>query len=108
MNRRSLHPFQLELLGVIEELWFGHIEGLHIRGGKPWFDPEPRIVQEVKLSPDDWHAIRRCSEDYTLKGEFVRLFEQFDRLGDRIVDLEIRHSLPFMLSVSRNREELLG
>ena len=107
MNRRSLHPFQLELLNLIEALQFGRIEGLHIRGRKPWFDPAPNIVQEIKLCSDAESSAQRCANP-KLKDEFARLFEELDRLGDGVADIEVRHGIPFRLAVIRSREELLA
>jgi hypothetical protein len=56
------------------------------------------------LEPD----ARRCSNDHALKGEFGRLFEQLKKLGDGIVEIEVRHSIPFRLLVIRSREEILA
>jgi hypothetical protein len=108
MNRRSLHPYQLELLNLIEELGFGRIERIRICDGKPWFEKVPEIIQEIKLGSDPEPRSQRCNDDHTLKNEFERLFDQLNRLGDGIVDVEVRHSLPFKLAVTRGREELLA
>jgi len=108
MTRRSLHPFQLELLKTIEKLGFGRIERLCIRNGRPWFDPAPYIVQEMKLGSTSEASTEQRSDDHTLKSEFERLFEQLTRLGDGIVDIEARHSIPFKLAVIRSREDLLA
>ena len=108
MNRRSLHPFQLELLNLIEVLRFGRVEGLHVRGRKPWFDPAPNIVQEIRLCSDAEACVQERAANPKLKSEFERLFAQLERLGDGIVDIEVRHSIPFKLAVIRSREELLG
>ena len=108
MSRRALHPSQLDLLNIIEQLGFGRIGGIRIRDGKPWFGQMPEIVQEVKLDSDPEPRNKQCNDDYALKSEFERLFYQLNRLRDGIVDVEVRHSLPFKLAVSRGREELLA
>jgi hypothetical protein len=92
---------------IIEALGFGVIERLLIRGGLPCYDPEPRIVQTIKLSSETERQPDRGYTDLTLKKEFERLFDQLSRLGDTTVDLEIRHNQPFRLVLQRRYEELL-
>lgn len=92
---------------IIQALGFGVIERLSIRGGLPCFDPEPRIVQEIKLGLEHVCRPGGGDADLTLKREFESLFDQLKRLGDGIVDVEIRHSAPFKLLLKRRHEELL-
>lgn len=106
MNRRSLHPSQLELLRVIEELGFGRIERVHVRGGKPQFEPAPDIVQEIKLASDVEPRAQQYNNPHT-KDEFERLFGELNRLGDGVVNIECRHGVPFKLAVTLCREDLL-
>src|SRR6266567_2041095 len=82
MTKSSLNPSQRQMVEIVEALGFGVIERLLIRGGLPCYEPEPRIVQAIKLDseperrPDDGHS------DLTLKKEFVSLFDQLSRLRD--------------------------
>jgi len=92
---------------VIEALGFGVIERLSIRGGLPCYEPEPRIVQAIKLGSESGRQPDRSRDDLMLPKEFVSLFDQLSRLGDGLVDLEIRHSLPFRLVRERRYEEFL-
>jgi hypothetical protein len=107
VTKSSLNPAQQRTVEIIEALWFGVIERLAIRDGLPCYEPEPRIVQAIKLDseperqPDGSHA------NLTLKKEFESLFNQLSRLHDSIVDIEVRHSLPFRLVVERRPEALL-
>jgi hypothetical protein len=107
MTRSSLNPAQLQSVEIIEALGFGCIEHLWIRDGLPCYEPRPRIVQTVKLDseparkPDDGHA------DMTLKKEFESLFDQLRQLPDGVVDIEVRHGLPFRLVLERRLEALL-
>jgi len=107
MTKSSLSPSQRRTVEIIEVLGFGVIERLLISGGLPCYDPEPRIVQAIKLGseperqPDHGHA------DLTLKKEFESLFDQLSRLRDGVVDIEVRHSLPFRLVLERSYKELL-
>jgi hypothetical protein len=77
---------------IIEALGFGVIEHLSIRGGSPCYEPEPRVVQAIKLDSEPERPPDRSCADLTLKRDFEALFEQRSRLGDAIVDVEVRPS----------------
>src|SRR5260370_42537869 len=107
MTKSFLNPAQQQTVEIIESVGFGSIQHLWIRDGLPCYEPEPRIVQAIKLDseperqPDDGHA------DLTLKKEFVSLFDQLSRLRDGVVDIEVRHSLPLRLVLERRLAALL-
>jgi hypothetical protein len=92
---------------IIEALGFGLIESLLIRGGLPCYEPEPRIVQTIKLDSEFERQPSHSHADLTLRKEFESLFEQLIRLRDGIVDIEVRHSVPFRLVLVRRCKELL-
>jgi len=106
MTKASLKPGQRQTVEIIEVLGFGVIERLRIRGGSPCYEPEPRIVQMVKLDSNQERQLAGGRADLTLKKEFVCLFDQLSRLGDDVVDIEVRHSLPFRLVLERRVEAL--
>ncbi len=106
MTKSSLNPSQRRTVEIVEALGFGVIERLSIRGGLPWYDPEPRIVQTIKLGSGPERQPDRSDAALTLKREFESLFEQFDRVRNGIVDIEVRHSLPSKLVLERHYEEL--
>jgi hypothetical protein len=107
MTKSSLNPDQRLTVEIIEALGFGSIERLWIRGGLPCHEPEPRIVLTIKIAsepeqqPDDGDA------EVTLKKEFESLFDQLSRLRDGVVDIEVRHGLPFRLVLERRFKTLL-
>jgi hypothetical protein len=107
MTRSSLNPDQRRTVEIIEALGFGVIERLLIRGGFPCYDPEPRIVQAIKLDSEPERQPDPGCADLTLKKEFESLFEQLGRLRDGIVDIEVRHSAPVRLVLERRYKELL-
>src|SRR5205807_2664211 len=101
MTKSSLTPVQRQTVEIIESLGFGLIECLRIRGGLPCYEPQPRIIQTIKL---DTEPPARQADDHavlTLKKEFENLFNQLSRLADGVVDIEIRHSVPFRLLLER-------
>ena len=107
MTKSSLSPGQRRTVEIIEALGFGVIEGLSVHAGLPCYEPEPRIVQAIKLDSEPERPPDRSRADLTLKKEFETLFEQLSRLGDAIVDVEVRHRLPSKLVLERRYKELL-
>lgn len=107
MTKSSLNPDEHRIADIIEALGFGTIERLSIRGGLPRYEPEPRIVQALKLDSEPARQPDGDRGDLTLKEEFESLFDQLRRLGDGIVDVEVRHSAPFKLVLVRRHKGLL-
>jgi hypothetical protein len=107
MTKASLNPGYRRTVEIVEALNFGVIEGLSVHAGLPSFEPEPRIVQIIKLGSGPEPLPDRSDADLTLKKEFERLFEQLSPLGEAIVDVEVRHRLPFKLVLERRYKELL-
>jgi hypothetical protein len=91
---------------IIQALGFGVIERLSVHSGVPCYDPEPRIVQSVKLDCEPQQQPNRSDADLTLKRELEILFQQLGGLRDGFVDIEVRHGLPARLVVERRCEDL--
>src|SRR5450755_466898 len=96
VTKATLEPDQRRLVELVETLGFGAIEGLCIKHGLPCHEPEMRIVQSLKLDSEPELVLDRKSTEL-LKIEFKRLFEQLGRLREGVVDIEIRHGVPFRL-----------
>ena len=107
MTKSSLSAGQRKTVEIIEALGFGVIERLVIRGGLPCYEPEPRLVQAIKLDSEPARQPDHSDANLTLKKEFESLFDQLSRLGDGIVDIEFRHSAPFRLVLERRYKALL-
>jgi hypothetical protein len=102
MTKSNLNPGQLRTVEIIEALGFGVIERLLISEGTPCFDPEPTIIQTIKLDSAPKRQPAPNSADITLRKEFENLFDRFSRLRDGAVNVEIRHGVPFRLVVTRS------
>ena len=107
MTKSSLDPNQRRIVEIIEALGFGVIQRLSIRGGLLCFEPEPQIVQTIKLDSEPERQAEHGHPDLTLRKEFDGLFDQLARLGDGVVDIEVRHSLPVRMVLKRRYKELL-
>jgi hypothetical protein len=99
MTKGSLKPGQRIALEIIAGLSFGRIEQLSIRNGLPNFDRAPRIVEEIRLGSEPEH--RPDNGEADMKKEFQALFNHLERLGDGVVDIEVRHAVPFPLIIER-------
>jgi hypothetical protein len=107
MTRGALTPGRRRSLEIIEELRFGRIERLSIRSGEPCFEGDTRIVEEVKMDSAHEPQPDHTDADLTLKAEFENFFNRLSRLSDGVVDVEIRHSLPFRLAIHRDHRRLI-
>ena len=105
MTRSSLNSGQSRLVQIIEELGFGRIEQLTIRHGEPYYERTPRIIQEIKLGSEGERRPEHSETDVTLKKAFENLFNQLACLRDGVVEVEVRHSLPFRLILERCYKE---
>jgi len=106
MTMSALNPAQRRTVEIIQALGFGVIERLPVRQGLPCYEPAPHIFQSLNLDSELERQPTLSDADLTLKRAFERLFEQLSRLPDGIVDIEVRHSLPFRLVVERRHKEL--
>ena len=100
VSKRSLSAPRRRLLELMQEINFGRIEGLAVRGGEPVLDPPPRVVREIKFGGENGPRRELGSDDFALKAQAVEFFAHLSRLGDGTVEiLEIKHGLPFRMSV---------
>ena len=107
MIRERLNPGQRRTVEIIQTLGFGVVERLSIRNGSPCYEPEPRITQTIKLGSDSEQASDSDNDGLTLKREFEDLFSQLRRIQDGVVDIEIRHAVPFRLVLERRCTEFM-
>jgi len=99
VRKSSLSSWQARLVEMIHHIGFGCIEGLIIRGGKPIFDPPPRIIREIKFGGENGASTEGARKDYVLKAEVVELLHYIESLGTGVIlRLEIKHGLPFRMT----------
>ena len=91
------------LLGIMQQLYFGKIEGLTVRNSEPCFKPPPQITQEIKLCAQATRRPVSDNEDFHLKRCVIELFGHINTLSDgSVVTIEVRHGLPARLIVTRS------
>lgn len=100
-GERALSPARLRLVGLMQHIRFGAIEGLHIVQGEPASNPPPRIVRERLFGVRQASVVNPLPDELTLKRHVVELFSEFRRIGDGVVErLEVRHGLPHRLVIA--------
>lgn len=99
-TKSALSPARRQLLQVMQELNFGTIEGLAVRGGEPVL-AGARVVRLLRFGGDNQPRPERWAPDFSLQDEHRELFAELDRIGDGIVAaLEVLHGLPRQMSVA--------
>src|ERR1035438_8501584 len=81
-TKSSLTPEQARLVELMQALNFGRIEELKVRHGQPILNPQPKVIQKVKIGADNSARPEFQSLDFRLKNGIVELFEVITRLRD--------------------------
>jgi hypothetical protein len=101
-RKYALSKQRRDLLGIMQRINFGRIEGLTVRSGEPTFDPIPRIIQEIKLGGEDSPRMELEQADFELKAQVVELFQYMTKVGNgSIACLDVKHGLPFRIVVEQ-------
>jgi len=83
----------------MQRINFGHVEGLHVRGGAPLFAPPPRVIREHRFARENGPRPEGAKTDFVLKAEVIDLFAQLEAIGDGVITrIEIQHGLPFRMT----------
>jgi len=99
-QKSSLPEPRQHLVQLMQAVNFGRIEGLVIKSGQPVLDPPPRIIREYRFPGDNSPRAELSVEDFELKSQVVELFHCIDDLRDSVIKvLEVRHGLPFRMSM---------
>jgi hypothetical protein len=99
----SLSQARQQLLELMQEINFGRIEQLRISNREPCLEPQPRIVWEIKLGSENGCRPERDKEDFVLRKEIREFFNHLDSLQAAVIDIEVKHGVPFRLIVERGR-----
>ena len=101
IRKSDLSPARRRLVELLQQINFGRIESLHVRGGEPVLEePSPKIYREIKFGSENGPRAEAESRNFALKAQVVELLSELDRLGDGQIDvLTIKHGLPFGMHV---------
>ena len=94
----QLSESRQRLIELMQEINFGWIEGLTLRGGEPMFKPAPRVIRDYKFGGENGSRMERDTDDFTLKMKVADLFRQFEVMGNgTIKEIEVKYGLPFRM-----------
>ena len=100
VTKSSLSPQRRRLLELLQQVNFGRLETLAIANGEPVFDPQPRIVREIRFGAENGPRKELATTDFHLKSQVVELLAFFDELQNGTIDvLDIKHGMPFRVIV---------
>jgi hypothetical protein len=101
-TKAALSPARKRLVETMQDLNFGTIEGLVVRDGEPVFNTSTRIVRDIKLCGENGPRPEASHPDFVLKEQVVELFQHLKMLGNGCIEsLEIKHGLPFRLTIEQ-------
>ena len=99
-SKADLPPAGVWLVELMQGIGFGCILDLSVRGGKPTFDPPPRVMRKLKIGGENGPRPEARAADFALKREVLEFFEHLERLGNGVVRrIEVKGGLPFSLDV---------
>jgi len=100
IRKSDLSEPEQQLVELLQDLDFGRVEELHVRGGEPVFDPPPRAVATLKMQAGTPARGEAHLTDFSLKQSVVLLMLLMRQIGDgRILLVEVRHGLPVTVDV---------
>jgi len=100
ITKSSLAPSTARLIELMQALNYGRIETLHVRGGRPFLNPPPHVVQKLKMGGDNAARPEASYADFRLKDGVVELLQIIERLGNgEILSIEVRCGLPVSLEI---------
>jgi hypothetical protein len=105
-TKAALTSARRRLLELMQVVNFGEIRALVVRDGEPVLDLASRVVRDIKMGGENGPRSELRVDDYVLKKEVVEFLAELDRIGNGMVErLEIKHGLPFLMSVREKIRE---
>ena len=102
ISKSSLSEAQRRLVELLQNLNFGRIEGLQVKGGEPTFEPAPRIVRKLKIGGENGPRRETALQDFWLKQQTSEMLEAIAELGEgEILSIEVKYGLPFAMEVEQ-------
>jgi hypothetical protein len=100
VTKAGLSEPRRRLVEMMQQISFGRIDCLAVRGGEPVFDPKPRVIRDIKLGGENSPGLESGHRDFLLKTQVIELLDYLTEVNDGIVEsIEVKHGLPFRLIV---------
>jgi len=89
------------LIELMQDINYGRIERLQIRGGEPIFDPPPTRLKLFLFGKENGPNASRKNDGFAIRKKVAELFEVFDREQTlSIHELVIDNGLPIRMTVA--------
>jgi hypothetical protein len=101
ITKAALTPARKRLVELMQEINYGRIEKLEIRGGDPVFDPPPTVLRLFLFGKDNGPNASRRKDGFALKKKVTELFKVFDKERSlSIRQLMVDNGLPVRMTVA--------
>ena len=99
-TKQQLSPAEQQLVELCQQIRFGRIPCLTVRGGQPVVEPGLTWTRTCKIPGQNGPHPARQATDFALKDQVMGLFWLLHEIGEgQILDLEIRDGLPCSFEV---------
>jgi hypothetical protein len=96
---QDLLPSEATFLAAMQQLGFGRVEYLQIRGGELVLDPWPVMVRDVKFAAGQYTG-KPAESSSDLRPQVAEFFAYVrEAESGEIRELEVRHGLPFSMEI---------
>ena len=100
VHKSDLSPQRRWLVEQMQKIGYGRIKHLVIVNGQPLTDPPPKMYRDHRLTGRNDKRPEARLPDFILKERIVKLFEEFDRIGNGVISrLEVRDGLPYGMTL---------
>jgi hypothetical protein len=101
-STQDLSPAERRLVGELQQLGFGRVETIRIKGGQLVLDPWPTVVRSVKFCTPAHSPPADGSEEFEIKKQLAELFAYVRGIDNGVIRvLEVRGGLPFSMEIER-------
>lgn len=88
------------LVHLIDDVHFGRICGIVVRGGEPLFDPPPSVVRTLKFGASEKPRGQHGTTDHS--PALSKLFTALDLIGNGVIHkIQVADGLPLLAEVEQ-------
>lgn len=101
MTFDELSPQYQSLLKKMQDLHYGTITNLALKGGEPRLTKESRVTREIALDKPLEGKVQHSKS--SLKPQVVKMIKQFKRIRDgTITSIRVQDGIPFRMQVDEH------
>ena len=105
-TKSSLSVAQRQLVELLQQLNFGRLEGLQVRGGQPVLQ-SARIVKKFRMGAENAARSESNLQDFWLKQQAIEMLQAISALGDgEVLAIEVKYGLPFLIEIEHAADDV--